>query len=151
MKKVYPLAIIIFFAGIVLFVFTRDGWRLSEKPAQTQQSSAAPISVLEAQTNSEGPVTVKITPKLSSEIAFEIILDTHSEELDADLVQVATLKDENGREYKPQRWEGDPPGGHHREGTLIFGVIKPVPKTLQLTVRQIGGIAEREFLWTIAP
>ncbi len=147
MNKFY-LVVLVVFVGAAFFVFMREKKQSSEKPTPTPQFSFAPISVLETQANNEGPVTIKVTPKLSSEIAFEIALDTHSEELSADLTQVAALKDENGKEYKPLRWDGDPPGGHHREGTLVFGAIKPTPKTLQLTVRQVGGIAEREFLWT---
>ena len=148
MKKTYLITIIILI-GAVFFIFTRERKQFSEKPAQTPQFSTMPISVLETQTNNEGPVTVKITPKLFLEVAFEITLDTHSGELDADLTQVVILKDENGREYKPKRWEGDPPGGHHRKGTLVFGAIEPTPKMLRLIVRQVGGIVEREFLWTI--
>ena len=26
----------------------------------------------------------------------------------------------DGREYRPAEWIGDPPGGHHRSGNLIF-------------------------------
>lgn len=110
-----------------------------------------PAFALDTQTNSEGQVIIKITPKLSSEIVFEITLDTHSEELDTDLIKVTTLQDENGKEYNPARWEGDPPGGHHRNGILIFSPIAPIPKTLQLTVRKIGGAAERKFLWIVRP
>ncbi len=149
--KIYLITIIIF-AAIALFFFTREvDWPKEKKAAQTPQSSAVPTSVLETQTNSEGPVTIKITPKLSSGLAFEMVLDTHSEELDADLIQVTTLKDENDKEYKPIRWEGSPPGGHHREGVLTFGTIARPPRTLQLVIRGIGGVLERKFLWTTRP
>ena len=150
MKKTYLIAIFIL-AGAAFFVYTREGKQSNERPAQTLQPSTSPISALETQTNSNGPVTVKATPKFSSEIAFEIALDTHSEELNADLIQAATLMDENGKEYKPLRWEGDPPGGHHREGLLAFGAINRVPRTFKLIIRQVGGIAERNFLWVIDP
>ncbi len=150
MKKIY-FTITIILVGVTLFIFTREGKPLSEKPAQTPQSSAAPISVLETQTNNDGPVTVKVTPKFSSEITFEITLDTHSGELDDDLTQAAAFKDENGKEYKPIRWEGNLPGGHHRSGILTFGPISPVPRTIKLIIQNIGGIARREFLWTTRP
>ncbi len=150
MKKIYLITIVIF-AGIALLIFARWGSPSNENPAQIPQSSVVSASMLETQINDEGSVTVKITPKLSSEIAFEVTLDTHSEELSADLTQAVTLKDENGKEYKPIRWEGDPPEGHHRDGLLAFGPINPAPKTFRLVVRQIGGIVEREFLWITRP
>ena len=133
MKKVY-LILIIILAGIAI--------------KQAPQTFLTPASALETQTNSEGSVIVKITPNLSTEVAFEVVLDTHSGEISADLVQAVTFKDENSKEYKPLRWEGDPAGGHHREGILTFGIITPTPKTLQLIVQNIGGIAERSFSWT---
>lgn len=134
MKKIYLLVIVII-AGATLFL------SLNKTDLETP-------ALLETQTNSEGSVTVKITPRISSEIAFEVILDTHSEELNYDLTQAVTLKDETGQEYKPISWEGDPPEGHHRGGWLNFGPLAAVPKTLQLTVRQIGDAPERRFLWT---
>lgn len=146
--KIY-LFIAIILVGIAVLVFMRGENRARIEPAQSPQLPATSVRALETQTNDEGPVTVTITPRISSEIAFEIILDTHSGELNADLTQVATLTDENGKTYKPARWEGDPPGGHHRTGILSFDPIAPIPKTLRLVVQQIGGIAEREFLWLI--
>ena len=152
MKRTY-LATIFILAGAAFFVYTytREGKQSNERPAQTLQPSTSPISALETQTNSDGPVTLKATPKFSSEIAFEITLDTHSEELNANLTQTAMLIDENGKEYKPLRWEGDPPGGHHREGILKFKPISPQPKTITLKISRIGGVPERKFLWTIQP
>ena len=146
MKKIYLIAIIIF-AGITFFIFTRERNQLNDKSAQAPQLSAMPSSVLETQINSEGPVSIKITPKLSSEIIFEVALDTHSEELNTDLIQAVILRDENDKEYKPLRWEGDLPGGHHRGGLLIFSSIIPTPKIFRLIIQDIGNIAEREFLW----
>ncbi len=150
MKRIYPVIIVVL-AGIVLLFFARVRNQSNEKLKPTPQFPAEQTSALETQTNSEGPVTIGATPKLSSEIAFEISLDTHSGELNVDMTRAAALIDENGKEYKPISWEGNPPGGHHRKGMLSFGVIKPTPKTLQLTVRQVGSIAERKFLWTIQP
>lgn len=136
MKKIYFLAIVIIIVAVAIFLYSNK----TETPA-----------LLETQTNNEGSVTVKITPKITSEINFEIILDTHSEELDYDLTQATTLKDETGKEYEPISWEGDPPEGHHREGVLAFGPLSPIPQTLELTVRQIGRAPERQFVWITKP
>ncbi|HEY4524695.1 MAG TPA: hypothetical protein VJL36_03015 [Candidatus Paceibacterota bacterium] len=142
------------FAGVVIIVIVPTlilTLNQSDKKPTLLPVSTLPtaISTLETQTNSEGSISVQVTPKLTSETVFEITLDTHSEELLVDLVPAATLEDETGKEYKPKRWAGDPPGGHHREGMLIFNQIAPPPKILQLTIRQIVGVPERRFKWTI--
>jgi hypothetical protein len=49
---------------------------------------------------------------------FEIRMNTHSVPLDQDMTAVCTLIDDQGRKYKPLKWQGSPPGGHHRSGVL---------------------------------
>jgi len=73
--------------------------------------------------------------------------NTHSDELDQDLTKVVTLENNDGNLYKPSSWEGSPLGGHHREGTLLFNPISPQPGSISLKIKEIGGVAERSFLW----
>lgn len=100
---------------------------------------------LETQENNEGPVSLKVTPK--DLWNFEVSLDTHSEELSEDLVAVSDLVDDQGKSHKPTSWEGAPPGGHHREGILKFNPISPRPKSLELKIKNVGGVPERSFKW----
>ena len=106
---------------------------------------------LETKESTEGPVSVTVTPlgleNNSPTGNFEISLDTHSEELSADLVAVSELVDDQGKIYLPISWEGDGPGGHHREGVLKFNPISPKPKSLVLKIKDVGGIPERSFKW----
>jgi len=99
------------------------------------------------QTNIGGGVTVTVTPIDRSDWSFEISLDTHSADINEDLTKAAVLMDENGNEHKPIEWLGDPPGGHHRSGTLRFGGIAPQPQSFALLIRQTGGVDERRFEW----
>lgn len=114
-----------------------------------KRQSAVPV--LYSQTSSESAVTVKATPKdLSSKVStwdFEITFDTHSGSLEEDLVKVAVLV-ADGREFFPISWDGSPPGGHHREGVLKFKPISPLPKTLELKIKEIGG-EEKNFQWSV--
>ena len=75
-------------------------------------------------------------------------MDTHSVELDQDMLRIAVLVDDKDKEYKPLRWEGAEPGGHHREGVLIFNQIVPSPKSIKLKISSIGE-AERNFIWQL--
>ena len=60
---------------------------------------------------------------------FQIIFDTHSVNLDFDVAAAAELRDELGNTYGTPTWKGDPPGGHHRKGTLSFS--QPLTPSIQ--------------------
>lgn len=76
-------------------------------------AGAGQAATPKTQTNREGPVTVKVTPRNLSPDAstwdFEITLDTHAVSLDQDLSRAAVLVDGQGNARSPLAWEGDPP------------------------------------------
>lgn len=110
-------------------------------------------NVLQTQTNSEGSVTIKVTPKdLSRSLTtwdFEIVLDTHSGNLDQDLTKSALLIDDKGNQHTPISWEGDPLSGHHRQGILKFNPITPKPNSIELKINNLGNVDERIFKWEL--
>jgi len=75
------------------------------------------------------------------------MFDTHSVELDQDLMQIVELTDGQDNTYKPIAWEGAEPGGHHLEGVLVFEAINPVPPSIELKIKDVGGVPERSFKW----
>ena len=105
------------------------------------------------QTSDEGSVEVSVAPIDFSPAAqswdFQIALNTHSEELDADMAKISILVGDDEREYAPLVWDGALPGGHHREGILKFKPISGNLKSITLKIRGVGGIAERSFEWTL--
>jgi len=107
---------------------------------------------LESKVDDQALVTVAVTPinisSQSKEWKFDIVMDTHSVELDQDMTESAVLIDGQDKEYKPIGWEG-PSGGHHREGVLVFDPIEPMPKYIELKIKNIGGVTERLFKWNI--
>ena len=121
-----------------------QGEPIREEHVQNKEVKAGRI--LEAQTNSEGSVSVEVTPIDVSEESelwkFKIALNTHSEELLQDLNKVVALNDK-----APVSWDGPTPGGHHLEGTLSSRPISPRPEEILLIVREVGGVAERVFSW----
>lgn len=97
-------------------------------------------------------VTVKPTALASDKaVTFDIRLNTHSVELDQDLIAVSELRDDKGRTYRPDQWKGSPPGGHHRKGTLIFPVLKESAKSVTLIIRDVADVPERVFTWKVEP
>jgi len=150
MKKIT----IIFFVllAIVLIAILKNSFSINIgsnaiTPTQNNDSS------FETKESNDGPVSVAVTPKgLEEGLAtwdFDITLNTHSEELSEDLVAVSELVDNQGKSYKPTSWEGAPPGGHHRQGILKFNPISPKPKSLELNIKNVGGIPERNFKWDL--
>ncbi len=82
-------------------------------------------------------------------------MDTHSVDLDGyDLKKLAALRTEGGGEVPPSAWDA-PPGGHHREGRLLFPnrlpdgrpLLAPETRAITLVVRNMGGVKERTFTW----
>jgi len=96
---------------------------------------------LSPQTSSQSGVTVKVTPRSFSGPAweFEVVFDTHSQELSDDLLKSAMLVGERG----------SPPGGHHRKGVLSFDALKPAPAVLELRIQRPGESGPRVFRWTL--
>ncbi len=106
----------------------------------------------ESKTDNQAAVSITVTSidisSQSKEWKFDIVMDTHSVELDQDMTESAVLIDGQDKEYKPIGWEG-PSGGHHREGVLVFDPIEPMPKYIELKIKNIGGVTERLFKWNI--
>ncbi|MBM3357808.1 MAG: hypothetical protein FJY54_08785 [Betaproteobacteria bacterium] len=105
---------------------------------------------LSAQSSSAAGVTIKATPRALSGGAweFEIVFDTHTQELKDDLMKSASLASD-GRSLAPAAWKGDPPGGHHRKGVLRFDAADPQSKTIELTITRPGEPKPRSFRWQL--
>lgn len=103
--------------------------------------------------SSEQGVTVTVRPlslALDAKVwEFEIVLDTHSQDLGDNLVEAAVLVDGSGRQYKPTAWDGAGPGGHHRRGVLRFDPISPSPEAIELQIRRPGEARPRVFRWEL--
>lgn len=102
-----------------------------------------------AQSSAENGVTIKVTPKsvgAASGLEFAVVFDTHSEQLDDDLVQSTVLL-VDGKELRPQSWMGAGPGGHHREGVLKFAALPPTSQAVELRIQRTSEAAARVFRW----
>lgn len=110
-------------------------------------------STLEEKTSREGAVTVKVTPRSLAPGAqgwdFDVTLDTHTQPLTEDLVDATTLIDAAGNVHAPIGWEGDPPGGHHRQGLLRFRPPTGDQGVVELRMQGVGGIPVRVFRWQL--
>jgi hypothetical protein len=112
--------------------------------------AAAAAGALPAQSSSAAGVTVKATPRtLAGPVwEFELVFDTHTQELNDDPAKSASLHAAGGA-AAPLAWQGDPPGGHHRKGVLRFKPLTPTPAALELRLQRAGETSPRVFRWQI--
>jgi hypothetical protein len=114
-------------------------------------SGASSAQGLPPQTSNQSAVTVKVTPRnLQGAVwEFDVVFDTHSQELNDDLLKNAVLVGADGTQASPIAWQGDPPGGHHRKGVLRFNALKPVPSTVVLLISRPGEPKPRSLHWEL--
>lgn len=116
-------------------------------------ASAGAAAGLETRSASAAGVTVRVTPTQVTPGAatweFEVVLDTHSQDLSDDLVGNSVLLDAKGARHAPLAWDGAGPGGHHRKGVLRFKALQPAPQAIELQIRRPGENAPRSFRWTL--
>ncbi|OGB95804.1 MAG: hypothetical protein A2Z31_04790 [candidate division NC10 bacterium RBG_16_65_8] len=99
-----------------------------------------------------GGVTVVVTrlEDAAGGPAFHVVLDTHSANLDGyRFEEIVQLRDGKGGEVAPAAVEGAKGSGHHREATVRFAWPDPRPANLQVAVKGVAGVSEREFRWPL--
>lgn len=104
------------------------------------------------QENEGGNVTVVATPEtvaIGRQPRFKVTFDTHSVDLAFDIATVSKLIDDTGKIYGVARWEGTPPGGHHRTGTLTFQELLKPTKYVDLIITNVSGVPERKLRWKL--
>ena len=146
-------------AGLVLGLgLLTAGCGAATVPASTAPAASAGVSSPGGmrgltRTNDAAQVTVEVTPAAApapgAVLSFEVVMDTHSVDLDGyDLSRLAVLRVDGGKEVPPSAWSA-PKGGHHREGTLAFPAIAPGSKSVVLIIKDVAAVAERSFTWTL--
>ena len=136
----FALAAIVAGAAVVTLVATRGG-------DSADDTASSPF---ETRTQEAGEVTVEATLREVDETgaAAAIVFDTHAVELDLDVAGGAVLT-VSGTAWPTEAWDGEGPGGHHREGELRFTAGGPPEGEAVLT---IAGLSEPvTFRWQLGP
>lgn len=97
----------------------------------------APSGIIAADTQTRieqtiGEVTMIVILDPDRPESFTVAFDTHTVDLAFDVAQVTTLSVDGGPSLRGS-WDGTPPGGHHRMGTMRFPVSAEPGQTLTLT------------------
>jgi hypothetical protein len=137
--------------GLVLWTRGSGG---TTGTTNTAQSATGTMT----QVNEGGQITIKATwqGKQAGPV-FALEMETHAVDLDGyNLRELAVLRTHPGMSIQPSGWDA-PAGGHHRSGTLSFPsttasggpVIGPMTRSIELVIRDVGGIPERIFTWRL--
>jgi len=150
MKYLLSISIVlaaVFFSYLIIFNQQEELAKSEEQSGEVKQKQ------WETKIDEEPPVTIEITlvefGPAGSQWKFNVIFTTHSGSLDFDPMQVASIIDYKGNVSRPIAWEGPGPGGHHREGMLLFNAPNPAPFNVELKIKDVGGVSERLFKWSI--
>lgn len=149
-----PLFLLILGGGIIAVKAKQ-----AESPSQARVLSKETIDVSSAeeamtllpQKQTVGAVEIEVAPENlvpGLPMIFDLSLNTHSVELDYDLVKIASAKDGKGNLYQAKEWTGEK-GGHHLQGKLVFDELSEGAEKVELT---ISGIDQQTaiFHWNIA-
>ena len=147
----------LFLALIVALLFI--GISLKGKSSdKIPQTKSIPVSTQAQQNKSAsqeiegGNVTVIVAPKnlkVGEKPEFEVLFETHSVDLNFDVSQISNLSDDKGNILTIPNWEGSPPGGHHRKGTLTFNSPLSETEYAELVILDVAGVKERRFKWSL--
>jgi hypothetical protein len=106
----------------------------------------------ESKTDRSNNVRVDVKPlqlEPGQPARFEVRMNTHSVILSQDMQAASTLEDSEGNTYQSTGWQGSPPGGHHRSGTLEFPSLVGTPKSIKLVLRDAADGPFRVFEWPL--
>lgn len=157
MSPAWIIALFLLVAGSIWLVTNRA--LRSEQPSTTDNTVTAhattagtksdDVSSLGTKTDEQGSMTVAVTPQENADGSwdFDVTIDNHVSDVTQDMVAESSLVGSSGVVLTPTAWNGDPPVGHHRKGTLRFAKLSGDLADYTLVLRNLGGIAERSFHW----
>lgn len=102
----------------------------------------------------QGRIAVTVTllegPAPGSPVRVRVSLDTHSVALDGiKFENVVALSGPDGGAIAPTAVEQAKGAGHHRQAVLAFPPLPPGAGEVRITVKNVGGVGERNFKWDL--
>lgn len=136
-----PALVLIAVVAVPGFSFSDSSGAVAPPPDPSQ------ASILGVTRESDGPVTVALTPKELSDggLTVEMAVNTHTvNDLHTyDLTHIVTLK-VDGKTIPPV--SAPELEGHHGGGDLVFP-LETMPDALTIEIRGLNGVELRTFTW----
>jgi hypothetical protein len=96
-------------------------------------------------------VTATLLTDRTDSTAIRLALNTHSVNLDGyQFDTIVSLRDNKGRTYALEAVESTGGSGHHREAVLRFARMDAGATAVELVVKNVAGVKERAFRWSMA-
>lgn len=115
--------------------------------------------VTPAYLGAQGQSDIVSSLELDKNLAFAVVLNTHSVELSSyEVDKISYLRDEDGKEYPAlSGWLSPQDSGHHRSGIIRFAksdssgnpILKPDADYFELVIKDLAGVAKRSFRWEL--
>ena len=147
-KILLPVFIIIVTIVILTIIRSQDTKVSNSQTPVSVKASESNKNKSLTQENEGGNVKITVTPKtlaVGKKPSFDVVFETHSVDLTFDVAQISSLVDDKGNIYSNPNWNGSGPGGHHREGVLIFNTVLSETKFIELIIKNVASVAERKF------
>lgn len=126
-------------------------------PLQIDPQPSSALSDSATRVDEQGAIVIEITPLNPSPstdtLEFDVVMNTHSIDLNMDLATLSTLTTDTGIALPATIWDA-PRGGHHVEGKLIFpskkdgNSILEGASRLELTIINVEA-PSRVFEWEL--
>lgn len=130
----FPRRVVPLFAAALLVLSGGTATAARRLPTKTTEVNEITVEVSPRRVNGRGAV-------------IAIVLDTHEGALDVDLRKRSTLT-VDGTPWPVASYQGDGPGGHHREGTLRFRNAGRIAGSMRLVINGLGGTAKLSWRLT---
>ncbi len=106
---------------------------------------------LEKQIIKSNRVVFAVSPEIDPGVTIKlnVSMNTHSVNLDFNMLEISKLVDSDGNTYLPAEWQGPTDGGHHRSGVLIFSDIPEDLQELNFIMVPGGRFEELDFKWEV--
>lgn len=135
---------------VSLLIAVMVGWTALSGSANSQTGNNEVVILQQKVSNANG-LTIEVSPlpfSVDKDVSFEIKMDTHSGDLNFDLIRASYLEATGGKIHTPKEWAGSPAGGHHREGILYFPPLSDKPASIKLILKELYGV-DRVFEWSL--
>ncbi len=147
------LARIVLVALVLVATVAACGGTTGPSAGPVASGSFEPLAASATQRSEGGQVTVVATwTGPTAGASFDVVLDTHTVDLDALDLADAILRNDRGETLTARPWAA-PKGGHHREGALTFEGNAPEffadATWMELVLVGVGDLPKRTLRWEV--
>ena len=117
----------LYISAVLILTLVLTACSATATPLQMDPQATSALSDSATRVDEQGAIVIEITPHnlgaSADTLEFNVVMNTHSIDLNMDLATLSTLTTDTGITVQASLWDA-PRGGHHVEGQLIFPSMK---------------------------